>query len=91
MLMLDFIGATLGRLVRWVGTSTLGRYLMAFLGLLTALVALFHYGEQRGRAAERRKQAARRAKAIEKQREIEDEVRNLSDDELLRRASKWVR
>jgi hypothetical protein len=77
--------------LRWLGTTTLGRSALAVLALLGALAGAFHAGERRARAAERARRAELELKARRKQEEIEDEIRALPDDQLARRATRWLR
>lgn len=62
-----------------------------FLLGLVAVVAVWFTGRHSGQSAADSKRVQQRIDAIGKAREVEDEVSDLGDDDLRRRARQWVR
>lgn len=66
-------------------------YLAAIGTALAILAGVFLYGQRAGRSAAKDEQAAANAKAIRRAGEVENEIKNLGDDDVDRRLSRWMR
>ncbi|MES4990990.1 hypothetical protein ABVB70_11660 [Agrobacterium radiobacter] len=66
-------------------------YLAAIGTALAILAGVFLYGQRAGRSAAKDEQAAANAKAIKKAGDVENEIRNLDDDDVDRRLTQWMR
>ncbi|CAN7484447.1 hypothetical protein LJR011_003539 [Agrobacterium tumefaciens] len=66
-------------------------YLAAIGTALAILAGVFLYGQRAGRSAAKDEQAAANAKAIKRAGEVENEIKNLGDDDVDRRLSRWMR
>ncbi|MFK4259116.1 hypothetical protein [Agrobacterium tumefaciens] len=65
---------------------------LAAIGTALAIVAgVFLYGQRAGRTAAKDEQAAANAKAIKKAGDVEHEIKNLGDDDVDRRLTRWMR
>lgn len=71
-----------GKLKEWA--------LYAFV-VVSVFTGVFLRGLQKGKESERRKNEELEAKAVETRNRINDEVKNASDSDLDKRASKWMR
>lgn len=66
-------------------------YLAAIGTALAILAGVFLYGQRAGRSAAKDEQAAANAQAIKKAGDVENEIRNLDDDDVDRRLTQWMR
>ncbi|WP_318284684.1 hypothetical protein [Bradyrhizobium lupini] len=66
-------------------------YLAAIGTALAILAGVFLYGQRAGRSAAKDEQAAANAKAIKKAGDVENEIKNLNDDDVDRRLTQWMR
>lgn len=61
------------------------------LATLGALIAVYVMGRNKGSRDERDQAAKRDARATQTRKEIEDEIRDLPDDDVDRRLDRWMR
>lgn len=76
---------------RRLASTSLGRAVIALLGLLVAFLMVFHVGHARGVRAEKDKRRQIAARAAAKKERLKHEVSDLGRDELVDRATRWVR
>lgn len=80
--MLSFLISIPGKLKLWISITG---------AVMVALAVAYLKGRSAGAAASEAANMKRRQAAIKKSREIENDVSSLSDDELDRRLSRWMR
>ncbi|ETR79164.1 hypothetical protein X566_15420 [Afipia sp. P52-10] len=82
---------TFARIAAWFATSQIGRAIVAGVAVAgTVLIAALKIFSA-GKAAERASQDQQSLENLRNRNETDDEVRNLRDDDLNKRLSRWVR